>query len=265
MESARLSTQVSVYFRKTVRIAFRENCWKSVVFSVIIAFVAAAVANKDMFILYTATKSGLFTLASACIWIGIFNTIQSICKEHEIICADYRSGMKISAFVISNVLWQAIICLVQTLIIFFICRIFIDFNSDGIVLGYAPIEYVFTMFLLVFGSSMLGIMISSISSTPTTAMTIMPFVLIVQLILCGVLFKLDGVAEKISCITFSKWGMSAFGSIADMNTLEECLLPEDCYSHNAETLLYAWVWCIGISAVCILASGIILKIRNRNA
>lgn len=265
MESARLSTQISVYFRKIVRIAFRENCWKSLVFSVIIAFVAASVAYKDMFVLYTPTKSGLFTLASACIWIGLFNTIQSICKEHEIICADYRNGMKISAFVISNVIWQAIICLVQTLIIFFICRIFIDFDSESILFGSATLEYVFTMFLLVFGASMLGIMVSSISSTPTTAMTIMPFVLIVQLILCGVLFKLEGAAETISCITFSKWGMSALGSIADMNTLDECLMVEDCYSHDAGNLLYAWFWCISISVVCILASMLILRIRNRNA
>lgn len=265
MESARLTTQISVYFRKIVRIAFRENCWKSVVFSVIIAFAAAAVANKDMYVKYGPTQSGLFTIASACIWVGIFNTIQSICKEHEIIRADYRSGMKISAFVIANVLWQMLMCLVQTFVTYFICLIFIDFNSEGAALEYASVEYVVTMFLLVFGSSTLGIMISSIAGTPTTAMTIMPFVLIVQLIMSGVLFALEGIADKISYITFSKWGMSAFGCTADLNALQGAYEIKDCYTHDAETLLIAWAWCIGISAVCILISGIALKLRNHNA
>lgn len=277
MESAKLSTQVSVFFRKFVRIAFREHCWKSLIFAAIIAFAAAAVVGGDMYTTYDSTKSGLFVLTSACIWVGIFNSIQGICKEHEIIRADYRSGMKMSAFMISHALWQAILCLAQTVVIYLICLIFIDFNTEGVILGSAAAEYIITMFLLLYGSSMLGLMVSSVSATPTTAMTIMPFVLILQLIMSGVLFKLEGASEKISYITYSKWGMSAFGCIADLNSPEYPLAisenfpmiqrieEEACYKHDAGTLLIAWAWCLGIAAVCIILSTIILKLRNRNA
>lgn len=277
MESAALSTQISVYFRKFVRIAFKEHCWKSLIFAAIIAFAAAAVVGGDMYTNYDCTKSGLFALTSACIWVGIFNSIQSICKEHEIIRADYRSGMKMRAFMISHALWQAILCFAQTVVIYLICLIFIDFNTDGVIFTYAATEYIITMFLLLYGSSMLGLMVSSISATPTTAMTIMPFVLILQLIMSGVLFDLSGTSEKISYITYSKWGMSALGCIADLNSpnyplaiseqfpMIERLEEEACYLHEPATLLTAWAWCLGIAVVCIALSTIFLKLRNHNA
>ena len=208
--------QTSVYFKKISRIAIREKAWKFVIFAVIIAALVASIVGEDMFTTYESTKSGFFTIASACIWIGIFNSIQSVCKEHEIIRSEYRQGMKMTSYIFANVGWQFLLCLVQSAVIFGVCMFFIDFNTDGIITS-AYVEYFITIFLLTFGSSVMGIMLSSIAGNPTTAMTIMPFVLILQLIMSGVLFELSGFSEKIAYITFSKWGMSAFGSIADFN------------------------------------------------
>ena len=95
--------QTSIYFKKIARIAFRERVWKFVIFAVIIATLVAAIVGDDMFTTYESTKSGFFTIASACIWIGIFNSVQSICKEHEIIRAEYRQGMKLSAYISANI------------------------------------------------------------------------------------------------------------------------------------------------------------------
>lgn len=144
----------------------------------------------------------------------------------------------------------------------------------------AYIEYFITIYLLTFGSSVLGIMVSSISGNPTTAMTIMPFVLILQLIMSGVLFELSGVADKVAYITFSKWGMSAFGSTADLNSLEHVMsqkLPdlanmineqypaEDAYLREASTIITAWLWCIGITVFSAIVSVVGLKIKNRDS
>ena len=157
-----------------------------------------------------------------------------------------------------------------------ICVGFIDFNSDGIVTS-AYVEYFVTMFLLTFGSAVLGIMISSISGNPTTAMTIMPFVLILQLIMSGVLFDLSGWSENIAYITYSKWGMSAFGSIADLNSSEFPLQiseafpdvvrleTESCYDHEVSNLAVSWGWCLGITVFCAVVSILSLKIKNRDS
>ena len=260
----------------------REKAWKFIVFAAIIAFIVAAVVSEDMFSNFESTKSGFFTLASACIWLGIFNSIQSICKEHDIIRSEYRQGLKMSAYISANIMWQALLCLVQCVIIFLICIImgfFADCPTDGTVMN-AFVEYFITIYLLTFGSSVLGIMVSSISGNPTTAMTIMPFVLILQLIMSGVLFELSGLSETVAYITFSKWGMSAFGSTADMNSLEHVMaqkLPEmaeliseqypaeDAYLREAGTLLGAWLWCFGITAVSAVVSVFALKIKNRDS
>lgn len=268
--------QTSVYFKKISRIAIREKAWKFVVFAVIIAALVASIVGDDMFTTYESTKSGFFTIASACIWIGIFNSIQSVCKEHEIIRSEYRQGMKLTSYVFANVSWQFLLCLMQSCVIFAVCMIFIDFNTEGIITS-AYIEYFITIFLLTFGSSIMGIMLSSIAGNPTTAMTIMPFVLILQLIMSGVLFELEGASEKVAYITFSKWGMSAFGSIADLNNAKypmkisavypmvERLEPEACYDCVAGNLYTAWGWCLGLILCCIVISVLGLKIKNRDS
>lgn len=282
MNNAGFGKQTTVYFKKITRIAMREKAWKFVVFAAIIALIVAAVVSKDMFDNFESTKSGFFTLASACIWLGIFNSIQSICKEHDIIRSEYRQGMKLSSYICANILWQALLCLVQAIIIYAICiafGFFADCPSDGSMMP-AFIEYFITIFLLVFGSSVMGIMVSSISGNPTTAMTIMPFVLILQLIMSGVLFELSGMSETVAYITFSKWGMSAFGSTGDMNSLPHAMavkLPEmaemikdqypldEVYNHETGTLVTAWLWSVGITVVSAVVSVLSLKIKNRDS
>ena len=283
MNNASYFTQTNVYFRKLSRIAVKERFYKFLVFAAIIAVIVAAVVGGKMFETYESTKSGFFTIASACIWIGIFNSIQSVCKEHEIVRAEYRSGMKLSSYIMANVRWQAILCFLESLIVFLTCIIFISFNNDGIIM-WSYLEYFITIFLMTFGSSVMGIMVSSIAGTPTTAMTIMPFVLILQLIMSGVLFELEGVSEIIAFITFSKWGMSAFGSIANMNSpdltlklveevpaLEPMLTPrpesmiDAAYDHTSSNLLTAWAACLIIAVVCIAVSIISLKLKNRDS
>lgn len=277
MENASFFSQTKVYFKKIRRIAFKEKFWKFILFALIISFIVSAVVGEDMFTTYESTKSGFFSITSAGIWIGIFNSIQNICREHEIIRAEYRSGMKISSYITANILWQFVICFIQSCIILGVSLIFVDYNKEGIIIGSAVAEYFITILLITFGADIMGIMISSISGSPTTAMTIMPFILILQLIMSGVLFDLSGWSEKISYLTFSKWGMSAFGSIADLNSdefplrLSEAfpqvvkLDTEECYDHTTSNLLKAWVWCIGISAFCYIASIINLKVRNRDS
>lgn len=51
----------------------------------IIAFLLSIVAPEDVYSAYPATKNILFCLSCAGIWIGLFNTIQEICKERTIL------------------------------------------------------------------------------------------------------------------------------------------------------------------------------------
>ena len=71
---------------------------------------------------------------------------------------------------------------------------------------------------------MLGLMISCIVHTPMAAMTIMPFVLIVQLVYANFVIPLDDIGKTLSNGTISKWGIQAVCTVSDYNSQESSVL-----------------------------------------
>lgn len=268
--------QTKIYIRKNFRLFMNQKDWKFILIAAVISFLVCSIVGENMFNTYEDTKSGFFAIISAAIWIGIFNSIQRICKEHNTITSEYRSGLHISSYILSHVIFDFFICLIQSIILMIICCVFIDFPSDGIITAAIP-EYFITLFLVIWGADIMGIMISSVASTPNVAMTAMPFVLILQLVMSGVLFILEGWSETVANITFSKWGMSALGSIADLNDEglplkmslvfpQVCRIEEEAaYEAVASNLIGAWLMIMLISVVCVIISIVSLKFRNRGS
>ncbi len=251
-----INQQIPVYFKKFARINIRESAWKYVLFAGIIAMIIGAIVGR-------LDHSGVFVTVSGCVWLGIFNTIQSVCKEHDIINSEYRQGMNIGAYVIAQVLWQAALCFVQAFILFVVLIPFGFYRGmEGGDIFLTLIVY----FVLIFGAANLGLMISCIAGTPTTAMTIMPFVLIVQLLMCDdkAMFELNGVGDVFSCLTFSRWGMHALGSIAKLQNTQFFADP-DAYGTGFGYIGGSILLCLLISLVFAVIAFIALEIRNRKS
>lgn len=211
-------TQIWVYARKFYRTQQRDSLI-SIILGVAIAGVVVWITGEDMFKTYEDTKFGFFSIVSACIWIGIFNSIQLVCREkNDIVKDELDKGLYASSYIAAHFAFQFALCLLQSIIIMIICWIKIDFPGDGVIFGFSFMDYLVTVFLVIYASDALALVISSAVSTPVVAMTIMPLVLIVQLVLSGVLFDLSSAANKIASLTISKWGMAAMGSIADLNS-----------------------------------------------
>ena len=211
--------QIGIYVGKHFRLFKNEKGWKTIIFAAIISVLISSVLSTDMFRYDMATWSGFFALVSACIWIGIFNSIQTICKERAIIKREHRTGLHISSYVISHLIYQAVICLVEALLLLVITALFLEYPSYAL-MGSAYIEYFVTYFLITYAADILGLAVSSLVKTPATAMTVMPFVLIVQLIFSGALFTLSGPMTYVADLTISKWGLNATCTSADYNSLE---------------------------------------------
>lgn len=214
-----MGQQIKIYFQKWMRLFWTTKGWKVFIFGGIISGLITMVVGNGMFSQMKATNNGAFTLVSACIWIGIFNSIQEICKERDIIKREHRSGMKISAYILARALYEAVICLGQALIILIICAAKFDIPSDGPMFGNGYVDLFIAFFFILLSSDFLGLAISSIVKTTTTAMTTMPFVLIIQLIFADVLFELSGTAKSIANITIGKWGMKCVGSIGGLENM----------------------------------------------
>ena len=211
--------QVKIYVGKHFRLFRNERGWKTLIFAAIISLLVSSVLESGMFTYDMNTWTGFFTLVSACIWIGIFNSIQVICKERAIIKREHRTGLHISSYVISHLIYQAVICLLEAVIMLVISAIFLKYPSTAL-MGTVYLEYFISYFLIIFAADVLGLAISAIVKTPAVAMTVMPFILIIQLVFSGALFSLNGPLKSVSNLTISRWGLNATCISSDYNNLE---------------------------------------------
>ena len=220
MSESRVSRlgQIRIYTGKCFRIFIYERGWKVIIFAAVIAAVITSVLGEHMFENNDDTKTGCFAIVCACIWIGIFNSIQSVCREREIIKREHRTGLHISSYVIAHLIYEFVICLIQSAVVTAILAFGTELPEQGIFFD-MRLEYFITLFLITYAADALGSAVSAIVKTETAAMTIMPFVLIVQLVFSGAIFQLNGPESLLSQLTISKWGMSALGTSADINML----------------------------------------------
>lgn len=255
--------QIKVYLGKCFRIFSVEKQWKNFVSTALIMAIISMVTGKDMFVSFSDTRNGSFAIICACIWIGLFNSIQSICKERDIIKREYRTGLHISSYILAHVIFEAFLCAVESVIVLLIMclRNISHLPASGLV-GPLLTDMYFTIFLVVFGADMIAILISSIVRNENTAMTVMPFVLIIQLVMSGTVFHLEGLTEMISYFTLSKWGLDGICAIANttrsvnngylFSGLESC-------DPKASTLLMVWMILLAYALIYILLSVIVLK------
>ena len=178
------------------------------------------------------TSMGALAVACVCIWNGMFSAIQSVCKERSIIKREHRAGLHISSYLAAHMIYQAILCLLQVLISLFVFKFFGGISlTKGAVTGSFWGDLFITMFLITFASDMLGLMVSCIAKNTTAAMTIMPFLLIVQLVFAGQVFPIRGrAAEAIGSLCISNWGIRTVCSVADANSMPSNVVSSALFS-----------------------------------
>lgn len=220
--------QIKVYLGKCFRIFVNEKQWKNFISAFIIVMIISFVTSEDMFVKYHDTKNGAFAIICACIWTGLFNSIQSICRERSIVKKEHRTGLHISSYIFAHVIYEAVICAVEALIVMAVVLVKNGEHlpAEGLILPPA-LDLYLLLFLVTFGSDMLAILVSCIVRSPNTAMTVMPFILIIQLVMSGAVFPLNGGAKTVAQFTLSKWGLDGVVAVASTD--------EDIYMQGAET------------------------------
>lgn len=203
--------QIQIYTKKFFRTLRRESI-VSVFIGIIITMLVMYVTQENMFKYYEGTKSGFFSLICVCIWIGIFNSIQLVCREkNDIVKDELDKSLRATSYMASHFIYQFLLCMVQSIIVFIVFMIFVGDKMTG-----SPLAYLITIFLIMYASDAMAFVISAAVPSPIVAMTVMPLLLLVQLVMAGVLFELNGMAKTVANFTVSKWGMSIFGMIGDI-------------------------------------------------
>lgn len=212
--------QTGIYLGKLFRLFVYEQHWKVLVMSAVIAWLVSFVIGLNMFKSMEGAKIGALAFACVCIWNGFFNSIQMVCKERDILKREHRAGLHITAYMAAQVIYQAIICELQVLIFAGIFRMKgLVYPEGALIFGTTEMDVIVTLFLITFSADMLALMVSCLVRTTEAAMTIVPFLLMLQMLFSDVAFPLHGRAAKLADITVAKWGIRAICSLARFNTL----------------------------------------------
>lgn len=235
---------------------------------ILIALLLGVVADDQVFEIYESTKSILFALSCAGIWIGLFNSIQEICKERVILKREYMGNLKLWSYTLSKFLLQMGIALLQAVLMTGVFSVVVGMPEKGILLDASFAEMFITVWLTITASMALGFIISAIVKSGDKAMTFAPFVLIIQLLFSGILFELKGMGSKLSYLTISKWSVESLGSIAHLNDLTLKMEkeipgiehePQEIFDAVSSNLLAHWAVMAGILVMCGIVTTILLR------
>ena len=213
--------QTFIYLGKLLRMFVYQSDWKVLPMGAIIASVVTFVVGANLFVTQEGTLMGAFALVCVCIWNGFFNSIQVVCRERGIVKREHRSGMHVSSYIMAQMIYQFMLCLAQTVITIVICRLTgVKFPQQGIISGHGIVDIGITLLIITFSADMMALMVSCVVRTTTTAMTVMPFLLIFQLVFSGGFFQLQGFAKKFTVLTISRWGLDSLCAVGRYNELK---------------------------------------------
>ncbi len=159
----------------------------------------------------------LFLLMVSCIFFGSINSCREIVKELPILRRERLVNLQLFPYFLSKVLVLSWLGIAQAFILLGVVmlRINLQLSFTGVleVYGFMLGAYV--------GGTLLGLLLSSISSSAEQATTLVSVLLIVQLALSGAFIKPEemlGPVRFLSSLSLSRWAFAGIGSVANLNS-----------------------------------------------
>ena len=212
--------QIGIYFGKFIRMFVYQSDWKVLPMAALIAGLVGFALGREFRINMEGTLTATFAVVCVCIWNGSFNSIQVVCRERGVVKREHRSGMYISSYILSHMMYQLLLCILQTIVTLIVLHLVgMKFTGSGMFTPWMVVDVGITLFLITYASDLLSLWISTLVHSTTTAMTIMPFVLIFQLIFSGGVFSIPKIVRPIEMLTISSPGLKALASQVDINSL----------------------------------------------
>jgi ABC-type multidrug transport system ATPase subunit/ABC-type multidrug transport system permease subunit len=216
----------------------------------------------------TRSAQFMFLLVTAALWLGLIDSCREIVKERAIILRELAVGVRLDAQVIAKSVILCLIAAIQCLLLIAVVAVLRPFHSP---LG----SYGETLGLLILTSwSMigLGLLISTVARSVDQATSVIPLLLIPQLLFGGALVALErmGVGiQAVADLTVSRWAFAGVGSVIEMN-LRLADEPKASALSGYGTQFFAIqpavavVVLLGFTAAALLAATLLLARRSRD-
>ena len=180
------------------------------------------IAFRDSFPFQTSgdTQKLALTLACCAFWIGLFNTIQEICRESQIYRRERMSSLKLAPYVGSKLAVNALFDLIQSLLLLGTVNIFLTLPETGMQFPDHPWPELFlTTYLTMFSATCIGLLVSAAVNDPSQATSAAPILLIPQILFSGIIVDLEGVVDAVSRIVSCRYACIAYCTTSDINNL----------------------------------------------
>ena len=232
----------------------------------------------------------LFLVALVAVWFGILSSARELTKERDIYRRERLANLRIGPYLLSKLLVLAGVCLVQSVVLLAVLAIEVDFSAAvttftatgpvKVVRGVGALGFfgalLTTTFLSALSGVGIGLLLSSASKTSDRAMSLVPLVLVPQLLLALALVPLPAGMAPLSYLTSARWAMEALGAIAQLppprdfsactipgNPLSCPVYPTVDYGPASSHVWMVWAILLAYVVACLSLAAWVLVRRDR--
>ena len=208
-------------------------------------------------------KKLIFMLATTGVWFGVINSAREICKEANVLRRERLAGLHAGPYLGSKLIVLTLLVLVQSALLVGVVVAATKLPKGGVMMP-PLLEIYVTIVLAGVAGIALGLCVSAIASSPDKATSLIPIVLVPQVLFAGIMFGLKGPTAALSTLVSARAAVDAMSSIVDINNLSSPLpLPDEPqYAHTSQVLLAAWGMLAAQAAGYALVAWLVLTRRR---
>lgn len=163
----------------------------------------------------------LFFMVLVLIWFGTSNASKEVVKELPIYKRERMIGVRIVPYLFSKVIPLLGIALIQNVVFLAIMLLILPFPFSG---PRMFLEFVGMLYLVSIAAIVLGLFVSALVGSVDESNSIVPILLIPQVVFAGAvipLAKMPAFTQPIANLVISRWGWESVGRIFDVPGLAE--------------------------------------------
>lgn len=215
--------------------------------------------------------SATLVIVLAMTLMGSLNSIREIVKEFPVYRRERAVGLSVGAYIGSKVAVLSVVTIIQAIVFVLIATWRLGGPAEGSLLENGKAELIVAVLLAGLAAMSIGLIFSSLVSTSDKAMTLLPLILIPQIVLSGaVIFLHDKPAMRwLGYLMSANWGFSAAASTVNLTALDPLaarnqpiLFGTSLWEHSAGAWVRNIVALVALTAIAIVGAWYALRRRD---
>jgi ABC-type multidrug transport system ATPase subunit/pSer/pThr/pTyr-binding forkhead associated (FHA) protein/ABC-type multidrug transport system permease subunit len=226
----RCGSQIVTLWRRELLINYRDRVSLALNLStgpLAILLLSLAIQDRNVFNVPTEKITAeslplalkvVFVITCAALWSGISSQITAVARERQIYERERGFDLIPAAYLIAKLLQMLLLALAQASLIAATAAALFHLPAS-LTIGNAMIGYGLAAFLTILSSGSLALLISTLVRDQRQASSSSPLLLMPQITLSGVLFKIDQLAFLYPIVA-SRWSVKLFGAYSALSELK---------------------------------------------